>query len=88
MALWLDLILHPEKIGIPLSDQHLFQIFATVACDQIWLARNEALHEDIVPNALVISSTINRIVKHHHSAWINKLVPKIAVWEWPSPPFL
>jgi hypothetical protein len=87
MESWLDLILHPGKIGIPSSDHHLFQIFETVACDQIWLARNKALHDDIVPNALVISSTINCIVKHHHSAWTNKLVPKIAVWERPFPPF-
>jgi hypothetical protein len=26
-------------------------------------------------------------VKHHHSAWTNKLVPKIAVWERLFPPF-
>jgi hypothetical protein len=45
------------------------------------------LHENIVPNALVISSTINWIVKHHHSAWTNKLVLKIAVWARPSPPY-
>jgi hypothetical protein len=35
MESWLDSIMYPEKIGIPLSDYHLFQIFATVACDQI-----------------------------------------------------
>jgi hypothetical protein len=87
MESWLDLILHPRKIGIPSSDHHLFQIFATVACDQIWLARTKALHDDIVSNALVISSTINCIVKHHHSAWTNKLVPKIVVWERSFPPF-
>jgi hypothetical protein len=56
MVQWPDIILHPEKIGIPLPDIHLFQLFATVACDQIWMDRNKALHEDIVPNALVISS--------------------------------
>jgi hypothetical protein len=84
---YLSIILHLETIGIPISDSHLFQIFATIACDQIWYARNKALHEELVPNALVISSTINRIVKNHHSAWINKLVPHQAIWKKPSPPF-
>lgn len=84
MVQWLDIILHPKKIGIPLSDIHLFQLFATIACDQIWMARNKALHDDIVLNALVISSTINRIVKLHHLVWSNKLTPKLAVWEKPS----
>jgi hypothetical protein len=48
------------------------------------MARNKALYEDIVPNALIISSTINQIVKFHHSAWFNKLTPKLVVWEKPS----
>jgi hypothetical protein len=86
MVVWLDIILHSEKVGIPLSDTHLFQLFATVACDQIWMARNKVLHEDIVPNAMVISSTIKQIVKLHHSVWSNKLIPKQAVWEKPASP--
>jgi hypothetical protein len=86
MVLWLDIIMYPKKVGIPLFDTHLFQIFAAVACGQIWMARNKALHEDIVPNAMVISSTINRIVKLHHSAWSNKLIPKQVVWEKPASP--
>jgi hypothetical protein len=87
MPYWLSIILHSETIGILLSNSHFFQIFATVTCDQIWYARNKTLHEELVPNALVISSTINRIVKNHHSAWINKLVPYQVVWKEPSPPF-
>jgi hypothetical protein len=47
------------------------------------MARNKALHEDIVPNAMVISSTINRIVKLHHSSWSNKLAPELTEWEKP-----
>jgi len=86
MVLWLDIIMYPKKVGIPLSDTHLFQIFATVTCDQIWMARNKALHEDIVPNAMVISYTINWIVKLYHSAWSNKLIAKQVVWEKPISP--
>jgi hypothetical protein len=73
----------PEENRDPLPDIHLFQLFATIACDQIWIARNKALHEDIVPNALVISYTINWIVKLHHSSWSNKLAPELTVWEKP-----
>lgn len=39
---WLNIILHPEMIGIPLVDTHFFQIFAMVACDHIWFSRNKA----------------------------------------------
>lgn len=35
MKSWLDLLLYLEKIGTPISDQHPFQIFGMVACDQI-----------------------------------------------------
>jgi hypothetical protein len=42
MADWLYIILHPHTIGVPASDSHFFQIFAAVACDQIWFARNKA----------------------------------------------
>jgi hypothetical protein len=80
---WLSIILHPDTIGIPASDSHLFQIFAAVACDQIWFARNKALHENLIPNALDISSCINKIALNHHLAWNTKLVPHLAVW---SPP--
>jgi hypothetical protein len=62
-----------------------FKFLPMVACDQILLAMNNAFHENIVSNALVISLNINRMVKHCHFAWTNRLVPKIAVWERPSP---
>jgi hypothetical protein len=84
---WLSIILHPDTIGIPVSDSHLFQIFAAVACDQIWFARNKALHENLIPNALDIYSCINRIALNHHSAWNTKLAPHLAVWSPPITPF-
>jgi hypothetical protein len=84
---WLSIILHPETIGIPISDSHLFQIFAAIACDPIWFARNKVLHKDLIPNALDISCCINRIALNHHSTWHTKLVPHLAVWSAPIPPF-
>jgi len=56
---WLNIILHPGIIGIPLEDFHLFQIFAMVACDRIWHSRNKAHHDGWIPNALSISADVN-----------------------------
>jgi len=71
-----------------LPQNHIyFKYFAAVACDHIWFARNKALHENLIPNALDISSRINRIALNHHSAWNAKLVPHLAVWSAPITPF-
>jgi hypothetical protein len=87
MTDWLNIIPHPETVGIPLLGSHLFQIFAVVECDQLWFARNKAYHDDLVSNALVISTTINKISKEHHFAWKNKSALPLAVWSKPNPPF-
>jgi len=47
----------------------MFQIFATIACYYIWFVRNKTHRDDLIPDTLVISTTINRIVLEHHSAW-------------------
>ncbi|KAB1222926.1 hypothetical protein CJ030_MR2G019445 [Morella rubra] len=40
-----QIILHPHNlIGIPLEDQHLFQIFVVNGIDLVWAARNEVVH--------------------------------------------
>jgi len=85
MTEWLDIILHPGKIGIPTSGSHLFQIFATVACDHIWFARNKALHEALVPNAMSVSAAINKLVKEHFAAWSHKNGPSHATWSKSKP---
>jgi hypothetical protein len=48
MSDWLNIILHPEPIDITLMDTHFFQIFAMIACDQIWYSRNKAFHEGLI----------------------------------------
>jgi hypothetical protein len=68
MSDWLNIIWHPETIGIPLVDTYLFQVFAMVACDQIWFSRNKAFHEGLGPNALSVSSTVNQVSKTHFFA--------------------
>jgi hypothetical protein len=85
MTEWLDIILHPGKIGIPTSDFHLFQIFSVVACDQIWFARNKAHHDAIVPNAMSLSTAINKLAKEHSAAWSHKKGPSQATWLKPEP---
>ncbi|XP_062165083.1 uncharacterized protein LOC133871673 [Alnus glutinosa] len=77
---WLHIILHPELIGIPPVDFHLFQIFAMVACDRIWYSRNKAHHDGWIPNALSISADVNRSSRTHFRAWSNKLSPVPHVW--------
>jgi hypothetical protein len=83
MVDWLYVILHPQTIGIPASDSYFFQIFAAVACDQIWYAKNKAHHENLVPNALSISAKINRISKEHYMAWEIKVTPSFPAWKRP-----
>jgi hypothetical protein len=68
---WLQVILHQQVIGIPATESHFFQIFAVVAFDQIWYARNKPHHENLVPNALSISAKINRISTEHNMHYKN-----------------
>jgi hypothetical protein len=84
MVDWLQVILHPQVIGIPASESHFFQIFAAVACDQIWYARNKAHHENLVPNALSISAKINPISTEHNMAWNSKVSLFPPVWSKPT----
>jgi hypothetical protein len=63
---WLLIILNPVAIGIPQTNSHMFQIFAAVAYDQLWFSRNKAHHDNHVPNALLISATINKLILEHH----------------------
>jgi hypothetical protein len=65
----------------------MFQIFAAVACDQLWFLRNKAHYDNLVPNALVISANINKIALEHHSAWSTSLIRNPKVWKKPSSPF-
>jgi hypothetical protein len=83
MADWLHIILHPHTVGIPASASHFFQIFVTVACDQIWFARNKAHHENLVPNAMTISAKINRLSNEHYGAWKIQVTPYFSAWTRP-----
>jgi hypothetical protein len=83
---WLvEYYLHPETIGIPSADSHIFQIFAVVACNQIWFLCNKAFHEGLVPNALSIPSAVNQASRTHFSTWTNKSILAKQAWKKPEP---
>jgi hypothetical protein len=54
--------------GIPLVDQHKFQIFAAVACDILWLYRNKAYHDGNSYDTISVSNHINKITLEHFQA--------------------
>jgi len=87
MTDWLLIILNPATIGIPQTATHMFQIFAAVACEQLWFSSNKAHHDKIVPNAITISATINKLVLEHHFAWSISLIRTPEIWQKPRSPF-
>lgn len=56
LSYWIKCIINPSStLGIPPSEVHLFQIFASVVCDILWFQRNKAAHEGILLNALILT---------------------------------
>jgi hypothetical protein len=74
-------------LGFSPTETYRFQIFAAVACDYLWFTRNKAHHDGIILNALIISTTINKIALEHYSAWTTKYDKTPEVWKSPSPPY-
>jgi hypothetical protein len=86
MEAWIATIIAPEhSLGIPLRDQHKFQIFAAVACDILWLYRNKALHENLTFDARSVSTHINKIALEHFQAWCSSSPVLLKGWVTPPP---
>jgi hypothetical protein len=67
---WIEGILAPHSVlGIPLADCHLFQIYASVLCDQIWYARNKAVHEGSIQDISTLASSIRKSALDHAATW-------------------
>jgi ribonuclease HI len=67
---WIQLIISlGSSFGIPLVDQHKFQIFVAVACDILWFYRNKAYHDGLSFDAIAVSKHINKITLEHYQAW-------------------
>jgi hypothetical protein len=82
---WIQGILAPHSVlGIPLADCHLFQIYASVLCDQIWYARNKAVHAGSIPDISALASSIRKAALDHAAAWksISPLIKEL----WSPPP--
>ncbi|XP_059451183.1 uncharacterized protein LOC132181985 [Corylus avellana] len=82
---WIIGILSPNKyFGIPLVDTHLFQIFATVLCDSLWFARNQAIHNGVFPKASNFADKIMRLSLEHYAAWNTTSQPMKESWNPPQ----
>jgi hypothetical protein len=75
-------------LGVPPAETHKFQIFVVVACDYLWFTKNKTHHDGIIPNALIISTTINKTALEHYFAWTTKYDKTLEVWKSHSPPYL
>jgi hypothetical protein len=85
LAEWIKLIISPgSAFGIPLVDQHKFQIFAAVACDILWFYRNKAYHDGISYDAISVSKHINKITLEHFQAWHSSTSTLEDTWTPPS----
>jgi hypothetical protein len=69
MVEWVKLIISPTSLGIPITDHHRFQIFATMACDLLWHYHNKAFHDTLSFDAIQVSQHINKISMDHFTAW-------------------
>lgn len=67
---WVQAILHPHKVlGIPLEDQLYFQLYAVIAIDFLWMARNEVVHGG---RKWAVQESVYRVRKlgsEHLEAW-------------------
>ena len=85
MVEWISSIISPvNTLGIPVIDEHKFQIFASVACDILWFYRNKALHDNVSFEARMVSHHINKISLEHFHAWHS--VSRVNIETWTPPP--
>jgi hypothetical protein len=70
-------------LGIPPTDQHKFQIFATVACDILWFYRNKAFHDGASFDARFVSRHINKITIEPYQAWHSFSPIQVEKWMLP-----
>jgi hypothetical protein len=51
--------------GIPYTVVHLFQIYASVLCDMLWISRNKAIPERIIPDISKLAVSIKKSFLAH-----------------------
>lgn len=86
VADWVQKILHPHQlIGIPLEDQHLFQIFAANVMDLLWATRNQLVHRGKRCDVKELAHCVRRLSWEHKTPWQNQLQPN-RLKDWKHPP--
>jgi hypothetical protein len=73
---WIKGILSPhQSFGIPPDNTHLFQIYATVLCDMLWLSRNKAIRKGVLPDVSKFVEDVKRISLDHQVVWNSEAQP-------------
>ena len=81
LSSWVKGIITPHTaFGIPNSDVHLFQIYASVLCDMLWFSRNKAIHEGIIPDISKLAASIKKSSLAHVAAWSNFSIKEVQAW--------
>jgi hypothetical protein len=82
---WVKGIISPNTaFGIPQSDVHLFQIYASVLCDQLWFSRNKVIHGGIIPDITKLAAAIKKSALAHAATWSS--IPAKIDLVWIPPP--
>ena len=53
--------------------------------DLLWFSRNKAFHDGLIPNVLILASSIKKTALEHHNAWSSVTLPVKEIW---SPPIV
>ena len=83
---WIKVILNPKSMmGLNEESVKDFQLYATILCDHLWMARNKARVEGSKSNPTYLSRQIFSVFVEHKEAWKeqNERSSKDVVW---SPP--
>lgn len=82
---WIRLILNPKSFfqapSIPARD---FLLFAGVAMDCLWFARNEVAHKNTQVSSLKLVVKVKKNLLSHQEAWGDLVSSSLVVWK-PSP---
>ena len=80
---WIKVILNPKSmLGLNEESVNDFQLYATILCDHLWMARNKARVEGSKSDPSVLSRQILRVFMEHKDAWKekNERPSKDVVW--------
>jgi hypothetical protein len=82
---WIKGIINPHStFGIPLTDCHLFQIYASVFCELLWFVRNKVVHEGSILDISSLASSIRRTSLDHAVVWLSSSPLVKEFWSPPS----